>query len=76
MNDRLNPGFVAAHVIYVGMRTPAESDQLAGMLLRSSWFDDRYDPIAVEWLRRWKLEAMPRARLDCSCVEGRCAVCN
>lgn len=72
----MNPGFVAAHVLYVSTRSRAESDQLAGMLLRRSWYDDRFDPAAAARLRRWRLDTMPLSRLDCSCVEGRCGVCN
>ena len=72
-------GFVAAHAQYIATRTRSETDHLAGLILRTAWrggHDDRYDPVAVEWLRRWTPEAVPFAHTGCSCFEGRCTVCN
>ena len=79
MDDALNHGFVAAHVIYVSSRSDGEAEKLITLMIRGAWpagHEDRYDPGAAEWLRHWDLDAMPLARIDCSCFEGRCAVCN
>ncbi len=39
---------------------------------------DQTLPFAREWLRAWGPARMPRELLlvHCSCVEGRCEVCN
>src|SRR4051795_10223343 len=38
---------------------------------------DRLDPSASEWVRRWGPGGRPpEVRGDCSCVDGRCMVCN
>ena len=79
MEDAGNPRFVAAHALDVAGRSPAESDALAALFLRYAWpagHDDRFDPIAVEWLRRWTPNSIDAVRDLCSCVDGRCTVCN
>ena len=79
MEDAGNPRFVAAHVRDVHARTHAESDSLAGLLLRWAWpggHEDRFDPIAVDWLRQWGPNGVVTSRDVCSCDAGHCGVCN
>jgi hypothetical protein len=79
VDDAGNPRFIAAHVRDVARRTEAETDGLAGLILRWAWptgHDDRFDPIAVGWLRQWRVNTISPAPASCSCLEGRCAVCN
>jgi hypothetical protein len=37
---------------------------------------DRFNPIAVEWLRRWQPRTTLVALPPCSCPAGRCEACN
>ena len=59
-------------------RTARESDALASRLRARCWPDssDRSVPMAVEWVRRWGPSRSFAETLECSCVAGRCAVCN
>jgi hypothetical protein len=38
--------------------------------------DDRFNEIAVEWLRRWRPQTTVVAMPECSCAAGRCGACN
>jgi hypothetical protein len=59
-------------------RTPAETLALTTRLQRSCWpgGEDRTEPAAREWVRRWRQGVLPPLRSTCSCPAGRCAVCN
>ena len=59
-------------------RTPAETLALIARLRESCWpgGEDRTEPAACEWVRRWGPGGLPPLRLMCSCRGGRCAVCN
>jgi hypothetical protein len=76
---RDDPRLVEAHVRTLTDRSPDDGDRLADALFVRCWpagADDRLDPIAVEWVRRWTPRTLIAARLDCSCSNGRCAICN
>jgi hypothetical protein len=48
-------------------------------LISSSWpggVEDRSEPIAVQWLRRWRPDMITGRLPACSCRRGHCAVCN
>ncbi len=70
---------LSAIVESISSRTPAEADALAGALSRRCWpggTDDRTEPSALPWVKRWgpaRLTPVPPA---CACAEGRCHVCN
>lgn len=73
------PASVAAHIKYVRARTRVDSDEFAGMILRWTWpagHDDRFDPVAVEWLRRWGPKTIGADGVECRCPHGRCSLCN
>ena len=59
-------------------RTPAETLALGARLRESCWpgGEDRTEPAAREWVRRWGPGGLPPLRLTCSCPGGRCAACN
>jgi hypothetical protein len=79
VEDAANPRFVAAHVRYVSARSRAEADQFAALMVRWAWpagHDDRFDPIALEWVRRWAPRNVGAALAECACGDGRCTVCN
>ena len=60
-------------------RTARESEALASRLSARCWpgSSDSRVPMAVEWVKRWgPARSGASAALDCTCVAGRCAVCN
>jgi hypothetical protein len=80
MDDQPRPALVAAVVEKIDRRTSAQTALVMRALLAAGWpggHDDRRDPAAVEWVRRWgPARAQRRFIDDCSCAGGRCAVCN
>ena len=79
MYDEPREDVVGAVIEAIDERTPAQTSFIMAALVRGAWpggVADRREPGAVEWVRRWG----PRGELppygDCSCVHGRCAVCN
>jgi hypothetical protein len=38
--------------------------------------EDRIEPAALRWLRRWRPERAAVSLPVCSCAVGRCAICN
>jgi hypothetical protein len=79
VGDARTPASVAAHIRYVHARTRADSDEFAGLMLRWVWpggHDDRFDPVAVEWVRRWNPRTLVAGDAECGCTVGRCTVCN
>lgn len=76
---RDDPRLVEAHVWALGRRSIDDADRLADALFVRCWpagAEDRLDPIAIEWVRRWTSRTLIAAKLDCSCAHGRCAICN
>jgi hypothetical protein len=63
--------FIGALIDSIDAQTALDARRLA---LRSP--ADRTDPIALEWVRRWGPSRLLETPLECSCAEGRCAVCN
>lgn len=60
-------------------RTAREAEALSSSLHARCWpqSSDRVVPLAVEWVRRWgPARSFATTDLDCTCVAGRCAVCN
>ena len=60
-------------------RSARETDRLATMLRTWCWpggGTDRREPGALEWVRRWGPARVLPEPTACSCVQGRCAVCN
>ena len=79
MDGHSDPAFVAAHIGAIAARSPRDTDTLMLSLARRSWpggSADRSEPAALEWVRRWGPGRLTASPLDCSCEQGRCAVCN
>ena len=60
-------------------RTAREAEALSSSLRAHCWpaSSDSIVPMAVEWVRRWgPARSFTPSALDCTCVAGRCAVCN
>jgi hypothetical protein len=52
---------------------------LADALQRWCWpggGDDRTEPVARGWVRRWGPNLVGEVAVDCSCAQGCCQVCN
>lgn len=70
---------LATAIESIATRTHVETAQLVATLGRTCWprgLGDRTEPPALEWVRRWGPSRLTAATLDCSCSQGRCAVCN
>ena len=60
-------------------RSARDTDLLSARLVGGCWpggVGDRTEPSALEWVRRWGPSRLTGEPLACSCVQGRCAVCN
>lgn len=56
-----------------------DSRALASLIAGACWpggSEDRTEPVALEWLRRWHPERIAVALPACSCDSGHCALCN
>jgi hypothetical protein len=70
---------LCAIVESIATRTPAEGDALSGALVRRCWPggpEDRLEPSALPWVKRWGPATLTPVPPACSCAEGRCALCN
>lgn len=80
MHDQPHPAMIAELVDSIDARSPQQADLIVRGLLRGWWpggLADRTSPAAAEWVRRWHLTSEDHEyRPDCSCVAGRCRVCN
>jgi len=60
-------------------RSAKDTELLSSRLFGGCWpggMGDRTEPGALEWVRRWGPSRLTAEPLPCSCVQGRCAVCN
>jgi len=59
-------------------RSAPETERLIEMLERWCWPGgaDRSERGALEWVKRWGPSRITAQPFECSCVHGRCAVCN
>jgi hypothetical protein len=57
-------------------RTQAQGELLAVTLAARWSSSDRHEPAAHEWLRRWRPRPATFVSPACTCVAGRCLVCN
>ena len=80
VHDAPRESVVAAVVEAIDERTATQTDFIMAALVRGSWpggIGDRVEPAALEWVRRWGPAKLKGDYLtDCSCVDGRCRVCN
>lgn len=70
---------IRRHIENVAARRESETDRLVGRIVHASWpagLDDRMQPAALNWLRRWYPARIGAAIPACSCTAGRCAICN
>ena len=80
MDDEPRTDLVAAVVDAIDRRTSTQTDFIMAALVRGAWpggIGDRVERGALEWVRRWgPAGGTPPFLENCSCAQGRCAVCN
>jgi hypothetical protein len=70
---------LAAIVESIESRSAQDTELLSSRLRSGCWpggMGDRSEPRALEWVRRWGPSRLTAEPLSCSCVRGRCSVCN
>jgi hypothetical protein len=70
---------IRKHIEALASRSAAETSDLTSGIVRSCWpggGEDRTQPAALAWVRRWRPEQLGAALPTCACAAGRCAVCN
>jgi hypothetical protein len=79
MEDHSLRARAAAHIAAAARRTPADDDRLAAILRGWCWPggpDDRMEPVARAWVRRWGPRRVGAIVVECTCAQGRCELCN
>jgi hypothetical protein len=68
------------HLIGIAEReTAAGPAGLADALRRWCWpggGDDRTEPVARGWVRRWGPNLLEQVAFECTCADCRCELCN
>ena len=68
-----------AHIAAMERRTQDDHELLAGTLSDWCWPGgpaDRTEPVARTWVRQWRPARIGPLVVECTCAEGRCALCN
>jgi hypothetical protein len=79
MDSHYDDALVTALIETIAAWTHRDKDRLASILCAHCWpggIADRRDPSGVQSLRRWRPGGTAPALPSCSCVRGRCTVCN
>jgi hypothetical protein len=69
---------IREHIESAG-RSSAEGRMLMTLIIGACWpggAEDRTEPAARRWLKRWRPVRVAVAVPDCSCSSGRCPLCN
>ncbi|HZE03985.1 MAG TPA: hypothetical protein VE127_02105 [Solirubrobacteraceae bacterium] len=69
---------LSVHVMIISAGGLAQARELTSSIVASCWpggTQDRIDPAALGWLRRWRPRSAT-ALPTCTCETGRCRVCN
>ncbi|HEX8975233.1 MAG TPA: hypothetical protein VF781_01880 [Solirubrobacteraceae bacterium] len=75
----MNPEELHNRVKAIAQARAAADDGLLRALSAACWPGggrDRADPVAAEWVRRWRPGTGHGVFPVCSCRLGRCALCN
>jgi hypothetical protein len=69
---------VIAHIDAISRQGVDEAERIAATMLRHCWpgGEDRTEPGAREWLRRWRPSRGAVVADACTCRQGACPVCN
>jgi hypothetical protein len=67
------------HIEAAGSRPDGETRRLTSRIVARCWpggAEDRVEPVALAWVRRWRPAKAAVAVPACSCTAGHCPVCN
>jgi hypothetical protein len=67
------------HIEAAAGRPDRETLRLTSLIVGICWpggSDDRSEPVALDWIRRWRPASAGAAVAVCSCARGNCLVCN
>jgi hypothetical protein len=70
---------IAAYIESMSARSASDAQRLCTAILQRCWpggGTDRSDPCAVEWVLRWSPRRVLPPTPECTCVQGRCTICN
>ena len=70
---------IREHIEAAAMRGESETRGVIARIAGACWpggIEDRLEPGALAWVRRWRPAKSAGALPVCSCGAGRCAVCN
>ena len=70
---------IREHIESAAARAPGETRRLTAEIVSSCWpggAEDRTEPAARVWVRRWRPSTWAARLPSCSCARGHCVVCN
>jgi hypothetical protein len=69
---------VIAHIDAISRQRAEEAERIVATMLRHCWpgGEDRTEPGAREWVRRWRPSRGAVVPDACTCSRGACPVCN
>lgn len=78
MDEPAREPSVPALVESIDQRSALETERLIATLYGRSrpGASDRTERAALEWVKRWGPSRITAQLAECSCVQGRCSVCN
>lgn len=78
MDEPAREPSVPSIVASIDERSALDTERLITMLCGRSWpgGSDRTERAALEWVKRWGPSRITAQLAECSCLQGRCSVCN
>jgi hypothetical protein len=74
-----SPDEIRVHIAAISSHTQRDRQRLADALHGRAWpggGNDRSEPGAFGWLRRWRPSGPSPLPPLCGCASGRCVLCN
>jgi hypothetical protein len=75
----MHDDFIRKQIAAVAGRDDRQLHRLIAFIASACWpggAADRREPVAADWLRRWRPAGSSPAVPVCSCADGHCALCN
>jgi hypothetical protein len=75
----MNRDELSAHVAAVSRRNDDQTQGLVAWMAAACWpggSADRVEPVALQWVARWRVHTPGTLLTPCTCESGRCRVCN
>jgi hypothetical protein len=80
VNDEPTTHLISAIVEAIDGRSDDQTNLITASLVRRAWpagIGDRIEPAALDWVRRWGPNSvLPDYLEECTCLGGRCIMCN